>query len=278
MPRGSGLCGRHAEPPGRGSGGFADVFRYQQAYPRREVAVKVLVKEHLAAASIEAFAAEANIMARLATHPAIVAIHQAGVSRDGRPYLVMEYCPRPNLQRRHRQAPLSEAETLRIGVQIAGAIETAHRAGVLHRDIKPANILVTAYGTPKLTDLGIAAVVGGVGASQGLSILWSAPETVTAPGRASAASDVYALAATLHTLLANRSPFEIPGAPNAAQDLITQILTDPVPPLGRGDVSAACDDALRRALSRIPPSALLRPLDADQSQRRYRDGERDHPR
>ena len=83
-------------------------------------------------------------MAMLSTHPAIVTIYQAGVAGDGRPYLVMEYCPRPNLQLRYRAArPFSIAEALRVGVQVAGAVETAHRAGVLHRDIKPANILVT---------------------------------------------------------------------------------------------------------------------------------------
>lgn len=235
-----------------GSGGFADVFRYRQTYPNREVAVKVLVKERLETSSIEAFAAEANIMAQLSAHPSIVAIHQAGISRDGRPYLVMEYCPRPNLQVRHRKAPLTEAEALRIGVQIAGAVETAHRAGVLHRDIKPANILVTAYDTPKLTDFGIAAVVGGSGASHGLSIPWAAPENLADASRAAVTSDVYSLAATLYTLLADRSPFEVPGGSNSSRDVEARILADPVPPLARADVSSACEEVLRRAMSKNP--------------------------
>lgn len=72
----------------------------------------------------------------------------------------MEYCPRPNLQLRARKDPFSVAEALRVGVQVAGAVETAHRAGVLHRDIKPANILVTEYNRPALTDFGIASTTG----------------------------------------------------------------------------------------------------------------------
>ena len=81
-----------------GTGGFADVFLYEQQLPKREVAVKVLLADRLSAGAAEEFTNEANVMAMLSTHPAIVTIYQAGVAADGRPYIVMEYCPKPNLQ------------------------------------------------------------------------------------------------------------------------------------------------------------------------------------
>ncbi|MGN8025481.1 serine/threonine-protein kinase [Microbacterium sp. 22242] len=234
-----------------GSGGFADVFLYQQSHPRRQVAVKVLLKEHLAASTIAGFAEEANLMAQFANHPSIVAVYQAGVADDGRPYLVMEYCSKPNLQLRHRAERFSEADTLRIGIQIAGAIETTHKAGILHRDIKPANILVTEYGKPKLTDFGISAATGGK-ELVGMSIPWSPPESLAVPPTGTAASDVYSLAATLYTLLVNRTPFQIPGGSNTEIDVMSRIQNAPLPPLGRPGVSEEFEAVLRRAMAKRP--------------------------
>ncbi|MEA5456395.1 serine/threonine-protein kinase [Sinomonas sp. JGH33] len=243
-----------------GSGGFADVFLYQQQLPRRQVAVKVMLSDKLGADTISQFTDEANAMAQLATHPSIVSVYQAGISGDGRPYLVMEYCSKPNLQTRYRRERLSEAEALRVGVQIAGAVETAHRAGILHRDIKPANVLVTEYGRPALTDFGIAATAGGAVEASGMSVPWSPPESFASPARSEAPSDVYALGATLYTVLAGRSPFEIPGASNSYIDLIGRINTVPVPAIGRADVSSAFEDVLRKAMAKSPgdrfPSAM----------------------
>lgn len=235
-----------------GSGGFADVFLYQQQLPRRQVAVKVMLSDKLGADTMAQFTDEANAMAQLATHPSIVSVYQAGISGDGRPYLVMEYCSKPNLQVRYRRERFSEAEALRVGVHIAGAVETAHRAGILHRDIKPANVLVTEYGRPALTDFGIAATAGGATEASGMSVPWSPPESFASPARSEASSDVYALGATLYTLLAGRSPFEIPGASNSYIDLIGRINTVPVPAIGRADVSAALGDVLGKAMAKAP--------------------------
>jgi hypothetical protein len=242
-----------------GSGGFADVFLYEQQLPRRRVAVKVLLPDRMASGSIAEFTAEANVMAMLSTHPAIVTIYQAGVADDGRPYLVMEYCSRPNLQVRYRAEPFSVAEALRVGVQVGAAVETAHRAGVLHRDIKPANILVTEYNRPALTDFGIASPTG-AGEGGGLSIPWSPPEMVAESPVSDARSDVWSLGATVYSLLAGRSPFELPGRRNTGVELITRIETLPRPPLGRADVPASLQRVLQRAVSKSPadryPTAL----------------------
>ncbi|MBN7793667.1 serine/threonine-protein kinase [Microbacterium esteraromaticum] len=233
-----------------GAGGFADVFLYEQQMPRRRVAVKVLLADRITTGAAQEFTDEANVMAMLSTHPAIVTIYQAGVAGDGRPYLVMEYCPRPNLQARARKEPFSVAEALRVGIQVAGAVETAHRAGVLHRDIKPANILVTEYNRPALTDFGIASTAGAVTEAAGMSIPWSPPESFAEPPRSGPRTDVYALGATVYTLLAGRSPFERPGERNTSADLIERIERMAVPPLGRPDSPASLQAVLERAMAK----------------------------
>ncbi|HJA04829.1 MAG TPA: serine/threonine protein kinase, partial [Candidatus Microbacterium stercoravium] len=242
-----------------GSGGFADVFLYEQKLPRRRVAIKVLLPDRIHASAAQ-FTAEANVMAMLSTHPAIVAVHQAGVADDGRPYLVMEYCPRPNLQVRYRRERFTVEEALHTGIPVAAAVETAHRANVLHRDIKPANILVTEYNRPALTDFGIASSSIDVSESQGVSVPWSPPEAFREPPRSDQRSDVYQLGATVYTLLAGRSPFEIPGGENGTNSLIDRIDSLPLPPLGRRDVPRTLEYVLERAMSKNPadrfPTAL----------------------
>lgn len=235
-----------------GSGGFADVFLYQQHLPKRRVAVKVMLSEAVAEGGVEAFTAEANLMAQLSSHPAIVSIFEASVAPDGRPYLVMEYCSKPNLQARYRRQRLSVAEALRIGIQVAGAVETAHRAGILHRDIKPANILVTEYGRPALTDFGIAGTTAGSGESTGMSIPWSPPESFADGSPSSAQTDIWALGATVYTMLAGRSPFEKPGGKNGALELIDRIQHDPLPTLGRADVPDSLYRVLAMAMAKKP--------------------------
>lgn len=235
-----------------GSGGFADVYLYEQHLPRRRVAVKVMLADRMAGDAVEQFTAEANVMAMLSTHPAIVTIYQAGVSDDGRPYLVMEYCPKPNLQIRSRASAFSIAEALRVGLQVGAAVETAHRAGILHRDIKPANILVTEYNRPALTDFGIATTAEAEESSSGMSIPWSPPESFSDQPGSGVATDVYALGATVYTLLAGRSPFEQPGGRNGGADLIQRIESQPVPRLERADAPVSLQLALERAMAKRP--------------------------
>ena len=139
-----------------GSGGYADVFLYEQQQPRMPVAVKVLKREGLTPTILRQFVDEANTMAQLADHPYIVQVFRSEQLPDGGAYLVMKYYPPPNLATRAKRERLTVEEVLRTGIQLASAVETAHRAGIVHRDIKPANVLVSQYGAPGLTDFGIA--------------------------------------------------------------------------------------------------------------------------
>lgn len=238
-----------------GTGGFADVFLYEQQRPRRKVAVKVLLADMLTPEARRQFDNEADLMAQLSTHPSIVTIYEAGIATDGRPYLAMEYCPGRNLGERYRRDPFSVADALRVGVLVAGAVETAHRAGILHRDIKPANVLVTEYNNPALTDFGISATIeGGKTEAEGMSIPWSPPESFADTGESGVWTDVWALAATAYSLLAGRSPFEVPGGPNGSADLIARIQSAPLPRIGRGDVPDSLERVLSTAMAKSPPS------------------------
>ena len=236
-----------------GSGGFADVFLYEQNMPRRLVAVKVLLAEVVNDEMRQMFQAEANLMAQLSSHPSILTVYQASVAADGRPYLVMEYCS-STLGQRYRAVQLPLAEVLSIGVRIASAVETAHRQGVLHRDIKPSNILTTAYGHPVLSDFGIAATLGEAETSDavGLSIPWSAPEVLLDDVSGSVASEVWSLGATVYSLIAGRSPFEVPGGDNASVALMARIEKAKPAPTGRVDVPKSLERVLARAMSRRP--------------------------
>ncbi|WP_238476160.1 serine/threonine-protein kinase [Agromyces mariniharenae] len=236
-----------------GSGGFADVFLYEQNMPRRLVAVKVLLAEVVNDDLRRMFQAEANLMAQLSSHPSILTVYQASVAADGRPYLVMEYCS-STLGQRYRAVQLPLAEVLSIGVRIASAVETAHRQGVLHRDIKPSNILTTAYGHPVLSDFGIAATLGEAETTEavGLSIPWSAPEVLHDDVSGTVASEVWSLGATVYSLLAGRSPFEVPGGDNAPVTLMGRIEKAKPAPTGRVDVPPSLERVLARSMSKRP--------------------------
>ena len=236
-----------------GSGGFADVFLYEQNMPRRLVAVKVLLAEVVNDELRQMFQAEANLMAQLSSHPSILTVYQASVAADGRPYLVMEYCS-STLGQRYRAVQLPLAEVLSIGVRIASAVETAHRQGVLHRDIKPSNILTTAYGHPVLSDFGIASTLGEAETSEavGLSIPWSAPEVLQDDVSGTVASEVWSLGATVYSLIAGRSPFEIPGGDNGTAALMGRIEKAKPAPTGRVDVPRSLERVLARAMSKRP--------------------------
>lgn len=237
-----------------GTGGFADVFLYEQNMPRRQVAVKVMLADVVTESVRRMFQVEANLMAQLSSHPGILTVYQASISADGRPYLVMELCS-AQLADRFRKERIPVAEVLRIGVQIGSAIETAHQSGVLHRDIKPSNILTTLFGHPVLSDFGIAASLGAApdaGDTVGMSVPWSAPEVLLDETTGTVASEIWSLAATLYSLVAGRSPFEQPGGSNETSDLIARITRSRLPAIGRDDVPDSLEAVLRRGMSKDP--------------------------
>lgn len=238
-----------------GSGGFSDVYLYEQDRPRRKVAVKVLTADLKTKGARASFESEANLMARLSAHPYIVTIFEAEITESGHSYLAMEYCSRPSLDLQYRQGRFSADKALEIGIQVASAVETAHRAGIAHRDIKPANILVTDYNRPALTDFGISGAMDQVQADGGgMSIPWSPPESFGAGATDGVKVDIWALGATIYTLLAGHSPFVIPGADNSQRQLMDRINSAALPRLGRADIPEALELVLATAMAKSPGS------------------------
>ncbi len=239
-----------------GSGGFADVFLYEQQWPRQRVAVKVVRPDvPLTDREKHLFTAEANSMARLADHPYIVSVITAGVTAEGgRPFLVMRYCPPPDLGVRVRSNPMAPVDAVATGIKLASAIETAHRSGILHRDIKPSNVLVTAYHEPALTDFGIAGHMSEVEGDNDVRISypWSPPELLDGRSNGSVASDVYSLGATIWHLLVGRSPFSIPSGDNSTRAISARILHASPPATQRPDVPPALDRLLQQCLAKRP--------------------------
>ena len=242
-----------------GRGGFGIVFRCNQVELDRIVAVKVLTAElH---EDRERFLREQRAMARLTGHPNIVGVLQVGETASGYPYLVMQYHRQGSLQARIKRLGLLPIdEVLRVGVKMAGALESAHRLGILHRDVKPANILMTDYGEPALTDFGIAHVAGGFETAAGTftgSPAFTAPEILSGDP-ASQASDIYGLGATLFAALTGHAAFERrTGEQVVAQFL--RIATEPVPDLRDGGIPNDVSAVIEEAMSREPtdrPSAI----------------------
>lgn len=237
-----------------GSGGFADVFLYEQDMPRRSVAVKVLPSDVRDPDLLRMFNAEADVLAHLSAHPSIVTVYQAGISADGRPYIVMEYCP-GSLAQRYRVERMPVPEVLAIGVKMASALESAHRAGLVHRDVKPSNILITTFGSPVLADFGISSSLARQGADEvlAMSVPWSAPEVVAEQTAGTVATEVWSLGATVYSLLAGHSPFERrERGQNTRDHLRRRIARAAYTDIPRADVPPSLQALLARTMSRDP--------------------------
>lgn len=237
-----------------GSGGFADVFLYQQDMPRRQVAVKVLPVGERDPDLLRMFNAEADVLAHLSAHPAIVTVYQAGISADGRPYIVMEYCP-GSVGQRYRIERMPVDDAMAIAVRLAGAVESAHRAGLIHRDIKPSNILITTFGSAVLADFGISSSLLGAADAEvlAMSIPWSAPEVISEQTGGTVASEVWSLGATVYSLLAGHSPFERREKGQNTRELMRRrIARATFVPIARPDVPDALQQVLATAMTRDP--------------------------
>ena len=235
-----------------GSGGFADVFLYEQDMPRRDVAVKVLPSDVRDPDLRRMFNAEADVLAHLSAHPSIVTVYSAGISADGRPYIVMEFCP-GSLAQRYRIERIPVDEVLSIGVKLASALESAHRAGLIHRDVKPSNILVTTFGAPVLADFGISSSLLRETADEvlAMSIPWSAPEVIAEQTAGSVTSEVWSLGATVYSLLAGHSPFERRDrGQNSKEQLRRRIARARYTDITRADVPPSLQAVLARSMNR----------------------------
>ena len=270
-----------------GRGGFGVVYRAQQPEFHRTVAVKLLGVGGLDEGARMRFQREIAAMGSVSNHPNIVTVHQAGFTPGGSAYIVMAFEARGSLgDRLTATGPLPWADAVATGVKLAGALEAAHRAGVLHRDVKPENVLVSGYGEPKLADFGIARVEGSARTRSGLvtaSIAHAAPE-ILAGKPSSVASDVYGLASTLYALILGRPPFSRE-SDESFIPMLTRVAIEPVPdlrpegvpddvclvleratakdPAHRQTTAAAFGAELQRAqrIARVPMTAMTADLD-----------------
>ncbi|MEV4011638.1 serine/threonine-protein kinase [Nonomuraea angiospora] len=231
-----------------GQGGFGVVYLALQSAVGREVALKVDNRVLLSDRDRRRFLREVTAAGALSGHPHVVAVHDAGLLPDGRPYMVLELCPGGSLSGRR----LSPVEARDVGVRIADALAAAHAQGVLHRDVKPGNILVNRYGQVALSDFGLATMpASGPEASvtrESLTPSYAPPEAFEL-AEPTPAGDVYALAATVYALLSGRPPrFPESGVPNLAMILALHRL--PVPDIP--GVPPQLTAVLRQALASDP--------------------------
>ena len=187
-----------------GAGGMGEVYRARDTRLDREVAIKVLPSHLGESPEFRArFEREAKTISGL-QHPNICVLYDIG-RQDGVDFLVMEYLDGETLATRLARKPLQPAETLRIGIEVADALDKAHRSGIVHRDLKPGNVMLTKGGTTKLLDFGLAKLSSFASGAQVAVPAFSAVATV-----ASMASPV-TMAGTVVGTMQYMSPEQIQG-------------------------------------------------------------------
>jgi serine/threonine-protein kinase len=241
------------------AGGMGEVWAARDLLLDRAVAVKVLGGAFAGdSRAAERLRREARAAGRV-EHPAIARVLDLGED-GGRPYLVMELLEGESLAERiARTGPMDPAEAAGVVAAVAGALEAAHRAGIVHRDVKPGNVFLTSDGQVKVLDFGIARAAGDATLTTGDLIgtaAYLAPERALGH-RATAASDVYALGVVLYELLAGRRPFE---AGSNIELAMAHVNAEPVPlalaaPSTPPSLAAACERAMAKDPAARPRSA-----------------------
>ena len=234
-----------------GAGGMATVYLAEDLKHHRYIALKTLRGNLAESMEAERFLLEIEIAAAL-THPHILPLYDSGEA-DGIVYYVMPYVEGPSLRQRLQAEPrLPVAEALKIARQVVGALDYAHRRGLVHRDIKPENIML--YEDAALvTDFGIALAVRSAHAGRltesgiviGTPVYMSPEQAMGDP--VDARSDLYSVGCVLYEMLVGTPPYT--GA--STMEITAQKLVDPMPPLRaqRDEVPAEIEAALVRALA-----------------------------
>lgn len=244
-----------------GAGGMGEVYRASDTRLGRAVAIKILPAEFAQDAKLKVrFEREAKIISSL-NHPHICTLHDVGRENE-LDYLVMEYCEGKTLAQRLESGPLPIDQVLDYGMQIADALEKAHRKGIIHRDLKPSNIMLTKSGV-KLLDFGLARQQGAAGpasssrtstvdqplsADSGMAgtLQYMAPETLTS-GQVDARSDIYALGLILYEMIGGRPAFEA----DSRAKLVASILERSPAPLQRS-LDPQLEHIVSRCLNKDP--------------------------
>ncbi len=237
-----------------GRGGMATVYLATDLRHRRRVALKVLDPALSALLGPERFSREIETAAQL-QHPHILPVHDSGESA-GLLWYTMPYVEGESLRERlRRDGRRPVAEAVRLGWEIAGALDHAHRRGVIHRDIKPENILLSD-GQALVADFGIArtSAPGGETLTQtGLSLgtpAYMSPEQALGDRAIDGRSDQYALGCLMFELISGQPPY----TGTTAQAVVARHLTEPVPALSsvRPEVPAGVSAAVARAMAKTP--------------------------
>jgi serine/threonine protein kinase len=238
-----------------GRGGMATVYLARDLKHDRNVALKVLDPELGAVLGAERFLAEIKVTANL-QHPNLLPLFDSGAAA-GLLFYTMPFVDGESLRARlEREKQLSVEEAVRITTAVAGALDYAHRHGVIHRDLKPENILL-ADGQPLLADFGIALAVSNAGGSRitqtGLSLgtpQYMSPEQATGDRAIDGRTDIYSLGAILFEMLTGDPPY----IGSTAQAVIARVLTEPPRSVraSRNTVPESVDRAVDRALAKLP--------------------------
>jgi serine/threonine-protein kinase len=215
-----------------GRGGMGVVYRARHLRLNRPVALKMLLAGNCAGPSDRArFQREAEAVANL-RHANIVQVYDVG-EQDGRPFFTMEIVPGGSLAEKLAGVPQPAREAAALVVTLSEAVSAAHQGGIVHRDLKPANVLLSADGTPKISDFGLARrLESAERLTQSGAVLgtpsYMAPEQARGRTRALGPPvDIYALGAILYELLTGRPPFQ----GETAADTVLQVMSqEPVPP------------------------------------------------
>jgi hypothetical protein len=250
-----------------GRGGMGVVYRARQVGLDRLVALKMILAGDFAGDEARRrFLAEAAVVARL-QHPGVVQVHAFGTAPGGSPYFALEYLPGGSLDQKLAGTPLPPRAAAELVAAVAAAVQAAHDAGVVHRDLKPANILLTADGTPKVTDFGLAkhgsSNLTGSGAILGTPSYMAPEQAGGGAKEVGPAADVYALGALLYECLTGRPPFT---AATPLDTLLLVVSEEPVPPTRLQprtpyDLETVCLKCLHKSPSQRYASAAELALD-----------------